>query len=143
MNKIERIQERCLRLVLNDYTSNYEELLHKTGKTTMEIKRLRTLAIGIFKTLNNLNPSFMREIFYRSPYATHKDLNLFVERHNTVRFGQSSLKTLGPKIWNALPEKIRLETNLINFKSSIKKWFRPKCACNLCSFQNQIAGSRP
>ena len=137
LNKIEKIQERCLRLVLNDYTSNYEELLQKSGNTTMEIRRLRTLAIEIFKTLNNINPSFMKDIFYQSPYASHKEHNLFVQRHNTVRFGQKSLKTLGPQIWNSLPENIRLETNLTNFKSSIKKWFGPKCACNLCSFQNQ------
>ena len=38
----------------------------------MEVKWLRTLAIEIFKTLNNQNPSFIREIFYRSPYASHK-----------------------------------------------------------------------
>ena len=28
----------------------------------MEIKRLRTLATEIFQTLNNLNPSFMKDI---------------------------------------------------------------------------------
>ena len=38
----------------------------------MEVKRLRILAIEIFKTLNNQNPSFMREIFYRSPSVSHK-----------------------------------------------------------------------
>ena len=38
----------------------------------MEVKKLRTLAIEIFKTLNNQNPSFMREMFYRSPYVSHK-----------------------------------------------------------------------
>ena len=30
----------------------------------MEVKKLRTLAIENFETLNNQNPSFMREIFY-------------------------------------------------------------------------------
>ena len=38
----------------------------------MEVKRLRTLAIEIFETCNNQNPSFMREIFYQSPYVSHK-----------------------------------------------------------------------
>ena len=36
----------------------------------MKAKSLRTLAIEIFKILNNQNPSFMREIFYRSPYVS-------------------------------------------------------------------------
>ena len=30
----------------------------------MEIKRLITIATEIFKTLNDINPSYMKEIFY-------------------------------------------------------------------------------
>ena len=41
--KIEKIQERELRLLHNDFTSNYAELLKKSDKTTMEIKCLRYL----------------------------------------------------------------------------------------------------
>ena len=29
----------------------------------MEIKRLRTLTAEIFKTINNINPNFIRDIF--------------------------------------------------------------------------------
>ena len=32
----------------------------------MEIKRLRTLVIEIFKTLNDINPDYKKEIFYLS-----------------------------------------------------------------------------
>ena len=91
----------------------------------MEVKRIGTLAIEIFKTLNNLNLSFMKEIFYRSPYVSHMELNIYVQSHKTKNFGYKSLKSL----------KIQ-ETSLSNFKSSIKKWFGPKCMCNLCSFNN-------
>ena len=38
----------------------------------MEKKRLRTLALEIFKTLNNLKPNFMEEIFYTSLYNAHR-----------------------------------------------------------------------
>ena len=50
----------------------------------MEVKRLRTLKMEIFKILNNQNPSFMREIFYRSPYVSYKKQNLFVQSHKTA-----------------------------------------------------------
>ena len=33
-------------------------ILEKCSKTTMNIKRMRNLAIEIFKTINNLNPHF-------------------------------------------------------------------------------------
>ena len=47
MNKIENIQKRALRFLLNDYSSNYETLLKKVGKCTIEVKRLRTLTLEI------------------------------------------------------------------------------------------------
>ena len=48
IRKIGRIQKRCLRIVLDDYDSDYNVLLRKSGKVTMEIKRLNVLVIGIF-----------------------------------------------------------------------------------------------
>ena len=51
-------------IILDNYESNYDALLHKSGKSAMEVKRLHTLAIEIFKTLNNQNLRFMRKIFY-------------------------------------------------------------------------------
>ena len=62
----------------------------------MKVKRKHTQAIEIFKTLNNQNPSFMRKIFYQSPYENHKKQNLFVPSHKTAAFGDKSLKSLGP-----------------------------------------------
>ena len=38
IRKIEKIQKRCLRIILDDYHSDYDVLLRKTGKVTMEIK---------------------------------------------------------------------------------------------------------
>ena len=37
--------------------------LHNSNKPTMEIQRLRTLAVEIFKTLNEINPPYMKNIF--------------------------------------------------------------------------------
>ena len=48
IRKIGKIQKRCLRIVLDDYDSDYNVLLRKSGKVTMEIKPLNVLVIGIF-----------------------------------------------------------------------------------------------
>ena len=42
--KIEKIHKRSLRMILNDNMSDYQTLLEKIKKTSMEIKRLRNLA---------------------------------------------------------------------------------------------------
>ena len=49
IRKIRKIQKYCLRIVLDDYGSDYDVLLRKSGKVTMETKRLRFLAFKIFK----------------------------------------------------------------------------------------------
>ena len=55
LKKIEKIQERVLRILYNESTSDYNQLLNKSSMAYMEVKRLRNLALEIFKTLNNLN----------------------------------------------------------------------------------------
>ena len=55
VRKIEKIQKRYLRIVLNDYDSNYDVLLRKSGKVTMVIKRLRALVTKILKKSLILN----------------------------------------------------------------------------------------
>ena len=71
-NMIEKIQYRCLQLLTNDFDSDYKLLLEKTKTPIMETKRIRTIALEIFKTLNDLNPNFMKDIFNFSPHFTHK-----------------------------------------------------------------------
>ena len=54
---LEKIQERALRLLYNDNVSSYEHILANACKP---IRRLRLLALEIFKTLNDLNPIFIK-----------------------------------------------------------------------------------
>ena len=63
IEKIENIHKRCLRLFVNDYKSDYKTLLDKSGKDSVKIRRSKTLVIEIFKTVNELNPNFMKNIF--------------------------------------------------------------------------------
>ena len=79
LNKIEEIQERALRLLHSNFTGDYSELLNKSGKPSMEVKRLRTLALEIFKTLNNLDPDYMKEIFF-------KTTNISLQNAQTFRY---------------------------------------------------------
>ena len=116
----------------DDYDSDYDILLRKSGKVTMEIKRLRILAIEIFKTVNNLNPNYMTDTFIPKLHPKVRPHDILVKHHNTITYGTKRLKTLDPKIWNQLPEDIKLETSYTTFKEYIDTWFGPKCRCNVC-----------
>ena len=49
--------------MLSDYTSDYETLLEKCKALTLNVERMKILATDIFKTINSLNLSFMKDIF--------------------------------------------------------------------------------
>ena len=106
----------------------------KSGKSTMEVKRLRTLAVEVFKTLNNMNPKYMKEIFHKTAFSTHRPLNLEFNENYTTKYGNESLRCLVPHIWNSLPNQIKRETGYTKSKEFINDWFGMKCKCNLCSF---------
>ena len=104
----------------------------------MKVKRLRNLALEIFRTINGLNPEFMKDIFIKNVTSITNSNNLKVQYHRTAKYGDKSLKTLGPKLWNSLPNDIKRETSFSKFKNFINTWFGPKCKCNLCLFnENQ------
>ena len=48
-NKINRVHERVLRIVYNDFKSSFENLLEKDGTVSMHVKNLQKLATEMFK----------------------------------------------------------------------------------------------
>ena len=86
----------------------------------------------IFKTLNVLNPRYMQELFYLRSSSTRWPNNIVVVKTNTTTYGTKRLRSLGPQIWNSLPEHIKAETSFAHFQSLINTWFVKECLCNLC-----------
>ena len=73
-----------------------EELLDKANSSAMNVKRVHFLCMEIYKTINNLNTSFMEQIFElretsRSVRENYR-LNLIIPNYNEVTFGKKSLK---------------------------------------------------
>ena len=62
--------------------------------------------------------------------------DILVKACKSATFGDKSLATLGPKIWNALPQNMKAENSYAKFKEYIATWFGSKCKCNVCSFNN-------
>ena len=98
LNKVESLQKRALRFLYEDYVSSYEELLQKAGKVTMKVNKLRSFCSEIYKSVNNINPTYMNEIFKlrktRTAVRNNYKLNLDVPTTNQVSFGDKSLRLL-------------------------------------------------
>ena len=135
VKKIENLQKRALRFLCKSYNTSYEDLLLKSSFSSIKVKRLRTLCVKIFKTLNNLNTSFMKEIFSlrqtdRPVWEKYK-LNLDIPSYNQVTFGRKALTFFGPKTWNSLPCHIKSAENLTSLETMIKFWKGETCTCKI------------
>ena len=97
----------------------------------MEIKRLRVVAIEIFKTVNNLNPNYTKDIFTPKLHPKVRPNDILIKRDNTIKYGEKQLNVLGPKPWNQLPGGIKSETSYTKFREYIDTWFGPTCRCNV------------
>ena len=106
LKKVEALQKRALCFLYDDYNSPSEEIHKKSGKFCMELNRLRYLCLEIYKTINNINPSFMKQTFQlRETNRTFRNqykINFNVAKVNQVSYGEKSLRYYRPKIWNSL-----------------------------------------
>ena len=124
LNKTESLHKRALRILLNDYENSNKQLLEKSGKCNINLRRIRFLCTETYKIINSLNPDFMKKNFEikknnRVVWERHK-LNLNIPRSNQVMLNTNSLKSYGPKIWKAQPFNIKTAENLSDFKTLIK-----------------------
>ena len=124
LKKIKNLQKRALKFLHKSCNTSYEDLLLKSGFSSMNVKCLRTLCVEIFKTLNNLNSNFKKEIFSLRqtdrPVREKYELNLDIPSYNQVTFGRKALTFFGPKTWNSLLYDIKSAENLASFKTVIK-----------------------
>ena len=63
-SKIEKLQERALRFVFNDFTNSYENMLKKAELTTLTLSRIKTLALEVYKALHGHSPPLHERYVY-------------------------------------------------------------------------------
>jgi hypothetical protein len=120
-SKMDHIQERALRFIYNDYQCSYEDLLHRSNLPTLEIKRMRTMAIECFKIIHDLSPNCLSDLVtLKNPSYSFRYSNILdVPRVRTSTYGKKSFKYTSAVVWNELPESLRIESNCTHFKSLI------------------------
>ena len=93
-HKINRLHERALRIVYNDYGSSFQDLLSKYNLFTVHHQNLQYLAIEIYKTLNNLPGGTFEGIstLRTDSYFLRSEQELIIPKVSTVLKGKSSLR---------------------------------------------------
>ena len=132
--KLEKVQVRALRFVYDDYTSSYINLLEKALVPSLQIRRMRTMALETYKIVNKLAPVCLHDLVNvkNSKYAFRYSNILDVPQVRTTRYGKKSFMFAAATLWNDLPNHFRTENSFNHFKSLIQSWNGSVCRCSAC-----------
>ena len=130
--RINKLHERALRIVYNDYESPFRKLLDASNSFTIHERNIQTLAIELYKVVKNLAPQIMHLIFQIELNPRYPRQNIFkTSSVKTTNWGTETLAHLGPKIWSIIPTDLK-KLSLSEFSKKIRKWKPINCPCNLC-----------
>lgn len=134
-NKMEKIQERALRFINDDFESSLQDLLLANNRNFLHIGRIKVIATEVFKILNNISPSYVQDLVSLkiSNYHFRKENLLTVPRVRSTRYGQRSFRFEAARIWNSLPNDIRVADSYPLFRRLLHSWSGNICQCPLCT----------
>ena len=97
-NKINRLHERCLRIIYNDKRSTFEKLLAKDNSVSVHHNNIHAMAIEMYKVVNGISAEIMNEAF-KLREETHHYLRhttqFLVDPIHSVFNGSESASYLG------------------------------------------------
>ena len=103
-SKINKIHARALRIAYKDYESCFSALLKRDASVTIHSKNLQIFMIEMFKTKENINPPFIKEIFRESniTYNQRHNNEFMLPKVKTVTYGTETIKYRGQRLWLSL-----------------------------------------
>ena len=133
-NLIKKIHKRSLRNIYEMEDANFEDLLVKDSSWTVHENNIHTLLIEIYKSLNDISPPIMQEVF-------DLKVTLYSLRNiNILSYLKQILHDMVGKhcvlkrsiIWNTVPNRYKNLNSLHKLKQQIKMWKLTTCTCKVC-----------
>ena len=117
------MHERSLRLIQQNYASDFEVLLENANEKQVQQKCIELLMIEVYKYLNGLSPDTMNDIFkLRENTYSLRNFHIFESQNpRTKTFSLDSIAYRAGQRWRNVLEEIRNSTSLPVFKEKIKK----------------------
>ena len=132
-NKINHIHERALRLVYEDYSTSFKDLLLRDKSVSIHHRNIQKVAVEMFKVKHKLCPDFITDLFRQIETQTRSHASFHRPNVNTVHMGEQSFRSFGPIVWDTMvPEYLKRLTDLDDFKNKIKEWIPQNCVCRIC-----------
>ena len=98
-NKINKLHERALRIVYDDYNSKFEELLTKDGPFTIHHKNIQTLEKEMFKTHHGFSQVSFLDLFL--------DFVTKLQKYTTLAYSGSTSECIKRDVVMAAGDQLR------------------------------------
>ena len=134
INMMNKLHEMSLRIILNDYSSDFNICNHHTN--------IQALLIEVFKMKYERAPPIMESILNKrfNTYNLRNFREFATERKRTVWYGLETLSYRYPQLWSLLLKNLKEMNSLSQFKRNIKHWICRDCPCRLCKVCIQNLG---
>ena len=85
--EIEKVQERALRILYDDYESECNELLDKSGAISMLQFRMNCIILEVFKSIHNSSPWYIQDMFEikKSSYSMRDSSKILYYNRNETQ----------------------------------------------------------
>ena len=125
MSRLQYVQNCAARLIKGARKFDHvTPLLIDLHWLPMTYRPMFKMLLTVFKILQGRAPEYLTElitIYIPSRYLrSNGSLILNVPRPNTKSWGDRAFSIAGPRLWNSLPIKLRMTTNIVEFKSRLK-----------------------
>ena len=88
----------------------------------------------VFLALNNAAPSYISDLFTKrqTSISLRGKRRLVIPRVNTINCGLHSFRYHASKLWNLLPDNVRVSASLAAFKIALKTVQLDNECCSFC-----------
>ena len=133
-NKLEKIQERALHLINNDFTPSLQALLTSTNTAPLHVRRMKQMASVVYKIINDIAPDFIKDLINikKSIYNFRRENQASLPAVKSTGYGLMSFRYEAIRIWNYLPNYLRLIESFPQFKRLLHAWDGDICGCPSC-----------
>ena len=127
--KIEKINRKALRMVVNDYTLSYTDVLSTMKRCPLYVTRLKSMATEMFMSMTHNSPIFIENLFTvtDTSYDLRGGKTIFQPPVETTTFGLKLFRYEGAKLWNNLPSQMKCASSLNDFTVLVKQRTGPTC----------------
>ena len=125
--KVQTCQNKCIRFCLNMGNRDHIgfEEFNKINWLPTRQRFEQCVLVNIFKFFSKSAPQYFSEMYHPAvqSYSTRSSYQKLRLPFRKTNRGQHALSYLGPKLWNGLPEEVKMSTSVNNFKHKLKANF--------------------